>query len=197
MKHIKTLLILCFVMILAFSCASVEAGYCGSGDRSTYNPGASSVVFENDFLSKTSAKSANLNESSSSLLSETNTTTRSGFYIGIHFEDIKVSDKLGFEPGADFLIISDDLNQIHIPLLITYDVIEDLDVKAGPSLNYLIDDPAGVKSTTFGLDFGASYGLTDKFSVNAVYNLGLSDISENNFNEIKLNNFLIGLRYKL
>jgi opacity protein-like surface antigen len=67
-------------------------------------------------------------------------------------------------------------------------VAEKINILAGPALFYNMDSAAKDK-TTFNLDLGASYDITENFFVDPRYSLGLSG-------DTKVSHFLIGVGYR-
>lgn len=191
-KSISLVAILSIALCFTSCRVHIDAGYSNAADRFSVESG-NTVPNSVDALQKSNSESKT---SASSLLSNTTTTTKSGFYIGVAAADIELSGDFKFQPEARFIIV-EDLNQINVPLLVKYSVVEKLNVYAGPSLGYLLDAPSGLKSMNFGANLGASYDLTDKFFLNARYDLGLADLSENSASTVKLSNLLLGVGYKL
>ena len=67
----------------------------------------------------------------------------------------------------------------------------------GEAMGVSVDIEDFFKSTDFGLNFGAGYDFTDKFSASVRYNLGLSNIAEDSGGESVQNSvFSISLGYK-
>ena len=81
-----------------------------------------------------------------------------------------------------------------------------LNVQAGPQIGFLLDAEGGtdgLKSSNFGINFGAAYELAGGFFVDARYNLGLSDISDIEVDPIfsgdvslKTKGFQLGVGYR-
>ncbi|TBN06490.1 PorT family protein [Hyunsoonleella flava] len=193
-KSIFLLAILSIALSFTSCRIHIDAGYSNAADRFSVESG--NTVPNSSATSQKSNYESKASVNSSSLLSNTSTTTKSGFYVGVAAADIELSDSFKFQPEARFIIV-EDLNQINIPLLVKYNVVDKINAYAGPSLGYLLDAPTGLKSTNFGINIGGSYDLTDKFFLNARYDFGLSDLSENSASTVKLSNLLIGVGYKL
>jgi opacity protein-like surface antigen len=85
----------------------------------------------------------------------------------------------GFDIKANFL---------SVPVLVKYEVAEKINLIAGPSLYFNTDSEANDK-TTFNLDLGASYDITENLIVEARYSIGLSG-------DAKVSHFLLGLGYR-
>ncbi|MFC3335819.1 outer membrane beta-barrel protein [Flavobacterium palustre] len=119
-----------------------------------------------------------------------------GFYAG-GFVDITVSDKFHVQPELLYVSVN-DLDQIQIPVLAKFPVVEDLSLLAGPDFGFLLDAGEGSKTLNFGLDLGLSFDLNEEFSLDGKYNFGLSNLVEGGNNDFssKLSGFFFGLSYK-
>ena len=125
------------------------------------------------------------------------TNSETGFYLG-GFAEIGVFDVLTFRPELLYVAI-EDLNQITIPLMVKYEVSEEFNVLAGPSLGFLLDVNDGFKSFNYGIEIGAAYGIIEGLFVEARYNIGLANLLENapsGFTR-RLSGFFVGLGYRL
>lgn len=88
--------------------------------------------------------------------------------------------------------------------MLKYYIVDGFNVQAGPQIGFLVDaeggDTDGLKSTNFVLNFGAAYELPAGFFVDARYNLGLSNIAEEEpgFEDISLKTkgFQLGVGYR-
>ncbi|MEC3908002.1 outer membrane beta-barrel protein [Tamlana sp. 2201CG12-4] len=190
MKTFTNLITFCLIVILLGSCAA-RAAYISRSERFS----VSSSPFGESLTPSTSKLLNSSKESAVNSIS--NTTTKSGFLLGIYFTDIELGDKFEIQPEVDFLLVK-DLNEIQAPILVKYDIVEKLSVLAGPNLGYLLDAPDGFKSFNFGIDLGAAYDITDKINVNTRYGFGLTNLLENTSGDAssKLSGFQIGLGYK-
>ncbi len=118
------------------------------------------------------------------------------------------------------------LNYLNIPIMAKYFVIEKLSVQAGPQFGFLLafdrtsnssssttfagvtkvsstssssSDKSKLSSIDFGFNLGAGYDITEHFSADLRYNIGLTTINENSINgisDIKNNVFSLNLGYK-
>jgi opacity protein-like surface antigen len=112
------------------------------------------------------------------------------------------------------------LNYINIPLMAKYFVIPKLSIEAGPQIGFLLsakteftssttfggttqtssdskDTKEFYKTVDFGLNFGASYDITENIFAGVRYNLGLSDIiKDNTGNSVKNSVFSLNAGYK-
>jgi opacity protein-like surface antigen len=151
-----------------------------------------------------------------------------GFNVGA-FAEIGVSDKLIFQPellfstqgaksgesGFNVTIKADYLN---IPLMLKYGVTDKLFLEFGPQLGFLLSAKSKIeatysgetiseeedikdsfKSIDFGLNFGASFDVAENIMIGARYNLGLSNIiDEEDSGDDKVQNavFSLSLGYR-
>lgn len=122
--------------------------------------------------------------------------SETGFYAG-GFVDIAVSDKFHVQPELLYVSIN-DLNQIQVPILAKFSLVEDLSLLAGPDFGFLLDATEGSKSLNFGLDLGLSFDLNEIFSLDGKYNFGLSNLVEGGNSDFstKLSGFFFGLGYQ-
>ncbi len=118
------------------------------------------------------------------------TISTTGFFVG-GFVEFGIADKFMLQPGLNYHTASKDgfkLDFLSIPVLVKYEIAENFNVEAGPSLYYSLDSEDDDK-TRFNLGVGASYNFTENFFVEPRYDIGLSG-------DTKVNHFLIGVGYK-
>lgn len=118
------------------------------------------------------------------------TASTTGFYVG-GFADFSIADKVTVQPGIAYHAASKDgtkLNFLSVPVTFKYEVAEKINVLAGPALFYNMDADAQDK-TTFNLDLGGSYDITENLFVDPRYSIGLSG-------DVKVNHFLLGVGYR-
>lgn len=122
--------------------------------------------------------------------------SETGFYAGV-FADIGVSDKFRVQPELLYVSVN-DLNQIQVPILAKFSLVEDLSLLAGPNFGFLLDAGEGSKTLNFGLDLGLSFDLNENFSLDGKYNFGLSNLVEGGNSDFstRLSGFFFGLGYK-
>lgn len=127
----------------------------------------------------------------------TGNVKKTGFYFG-GYADITLSEKFHIQPELLYVSIDDFKNQIQVPILARIPIVEDFSVMAGPDLGYIIDASAGMKSFNYGLDFGASFDVSEDFSLDAKYNLGLANLVEGGGSDssYKVSGLFVGLGYK-
>ena len=119
-----------------------------------------------------------------------------GFYIGA-FTDLNVSESFDVRAEVNYVSI-EDLDQIQIPVLANFSIAEGFGLLVGPSFGFLLDSEEGIKSFNFGVDFGLSYDITEKFLIEARYDLGLSNLAEDNEFDasLKLSGIQVGIGYR-
>lgn len=146
----------------------------------------------------TSKQSVALNNASVSSINFNNSTSETGFYLGLALADINLSDKLELLPEARFVAVK-DFNQIQIPVLASYSISEKFKAQVGPSLGFLLDTGDGVKSTNLAIDLGLSYSVSEAISIDARYDWGQTNLLEggDSDNYLKINNIQIGIAYQL
>lgn len=109
-----------------------------------------------------------------------------------------------------------NLAYLNVPIMAKYYVADKFSLEAGPQFGFLmsakndytstttnggvtntesqnVDIKDSTKSVDFGLNFGAGYEFTENVSAGVRYNLGLSDISDDNDDNTKVNNSVISL----
>ncbi|WP_296619891.1 porin family protein [Marivirga sp.] len=140
-----------------------------------------------------------------------------GFNLGLigHFH---LSDQFALQPevvfstqGAKFSNNGVEsqlyLNYINVPVLLQYMFDNGFRLFAGPQLGFLISAKSNSNNTQMdmtsdfkGLEFGASLGVSyinpdSNLGIDARYNLGLTDINENNAEASYNRGFQLGLFY--
>ncbi len=119
-----------------------------------------------------------------------------GFYLGL-FTEIQASESLIIRPEINYVAIS-DLDQIQIPVLAQFALADKLNTLVGPSFGFLLDTEEGEKSFNFGAALGLTFDISENFLVEGRYNLGLSNLVEDNEFDasLKLHGFQVGVGYK-
>jgi hypothetical protein len=89
-----------------------------------------------------------------------------------------------------------DLNQFQFLVDAKYKIAKNFNLLAGPSVGFSSKFNQG--DVYIGLDFGASYNVTEKFSLDAKYNLGLNNLLKHidNNSSSKLSGIFVGVGYK-
>ncbi|MDI1256263.1 MAG: porin family protein [Flavobacterium sp.] len=120
----------------------------------------------------------------------------SGFFIGA-FAEMPLSETFAFKPELLYVAVG-DVNQIQLPLHLKYTIAEGFGLLAGPNLGFITGAEDGMKSFNYGVDFGASYDISEMLVVDARYNLGLANLVEggDSDNSLKISGFYVGLGYK-
>lgn len=126
------------------------------------------------------------------------TESETGFYVG-GLVDIAASDKFHVQPELLFVFIKDS-KQLQLPILAKLFLAEKFSVLVGPDFLFDLDgDSAGTKSMGVGFDFGGAYDIGKNFSIEAKYNLGITNLlkdAPNGFSG-KINGLFVGLGYKI
>ncbi len=130
------------------------------------------------------------------------------FYVG-GLVDIGFSEKFHIQPELLYSMEGAkdaDVSFVNIPVMLKYYLLAGLNIQAGPQIGFLVDAEGGtdgLKSTNFGLNFGAAYELPGGFFVDARYNLGLSDIADAQVDpefsgnlSLKTKGFQLGVGYR-
>ncbi|RZJ34379.1 MAG: PorT family protein [Flavobacterium sp.] len=135
-----------------------------------------------------------------------NSDGATGFFVG-GLVDLGIAGNFHVQPelmysqeGADKASIS----YIRIPVMAKYYVIQGLSLQAGPELAFKVaaeDDftDNATKSMDFGLGIGAGYELPMGLMFDLRYNLGLSNIADNDFTggaDIKNTGVQLGVGYR-
>ncbi|TYB31998.1 MAG: PorT family protein [Candidatus Mcinerneyibacterium aminivorans] len=102
-----------------------------------------------------------------------------------------------------------NIDVLEVPVLIKYFPIENMNIYAGPTLDYILSakvemdsgdldlkEEELIKTMGFGLSFGTQY-IMDKIVLDARYDMGLTDLNDEaeNDEEIKLNTIYISVGY--
>ncbi|TXE10119.1 porin family protein [Seonamhaeicola algicola] len=201
---IKLTVLMCFVTSLTFAQKLKVTG----GVNIMYIDYAVSTIHtenptdgqptDTDLTTKfTNSKSTtSYNSSINSTVNFSKTSSETGFYLGLALADINLADKLELLPEVRLVAVK-DFNQIQVPVLASYNISDKFKAKVGPSLGFLLDTGEGVKSTNFAIDFGLSYDVSDKISIDARYDWGQTNLLDrgDSDNYLKINNIQIGLSY--
>lgn len=150
-----------------------------------------------DTAKSTATSKAFSNEGVSSSVNTTkNTSNETGFYLGLALSDISLSESFELLPEIRFVGVK-DFNQIQIPVLLKYNIADKLSAVAGPNFGFLLDPSQFTKGFNFAVDFGLSYNISDKFSIEGRYDWGQTNLLKNgdNNNYIKMNNIQFGVAY--
>lgn len=124
------------------------------------------------------------------------TDSESGFYIG-GLADFTISDKFHVQPELAYSAVK-DFNSIVLPIMAKYYVTEQLNVQAGPTVNYILED-TGDDFSKLGLllSAGAGYDINENFLVQARYGLQLNNYYTGDLDySTKINILTVGVGYK-
>lgn len=120
------------------------------------------------------------------------TETKTGFYIG-GFADAEISEKFHLQPEVLYVSII-DLNQVQVLINAKYEIFDNIKLFVGPNLGFFTSSD----QVNIGLDFGVSYDVTENISIDAKYNLGLTNflkfIDDNSSS--RLSGLYVGLGYR-
>jgi hypothetical protein len=119
-----------------------------------------------------------------------NSYSATGFFVGGSAE-FGIADKIALQPGLNYHTATVDglkFNYLSVPVLFKYSAADKINLIAGPALFYNMEDVKTDKST-FNLQLGGSYDLTENVTIEPSYSLGLTG-------DIKVNHFFIALGYK-
>jgi len=182
MKNLNSIFVLVLIALLIQSCAAIRTGANFGSDRYKY----STDSFRSPEIKEKSTQASN-----------TTTSSETGFYVGVFFTDIPITDELELQPEVNFVGIK-DLNQIQAPVLVKYNLAESFNILAGPNFGFLLDSSDGIKSFNLAVDLGVSYDISEDFLIEARYDYGLTNLLENgdSSNSIKLSNFQVGIGYR-
>ncbi|HLF53511.1 porin family protein [Flavobacterium sp.] len=120
--------------------------------------------------------------------------------------------------GADSYKVENNLNlgYLNIPIMAKYYVVDKFSLEAGPQFGFLmsaksdytetqtvggvtstfseeVDVKDDMNSVDFGINFGAGYDFTENISAGVRYNLGLSDITDEQEDNFEMKNSVIAL----
>ena len=101
-----------------------------------------------------------------------------------------------------------NLGYINVPVLLQYMFDNGFRLQAGPQVGFMLNAKTEIgdvktdvkdnfKTVDFGLGFGAGYVTTSGFGIDARYNLGLSNINENDAVKSTNRGFQLGVFYLL
>lgn len=157
---------------------------------------------------------AGYNSSSVQISDGADYDSKSGFHAG-GFVHIHISEHFAVQPELVFSMqggkINDDnklnLNYINVPVLAQYMVNDGFRLQTGPQVGFLvsaereigdleIDVDDTYNSVDFSWAFGAGYIFKSGLGIDARYNLGLNNISDDSDFEAKNRVFQVGLFYQ-
>lgn len=126
-------------------------------------------------------------------------TPKETFHAGIAIKDIKLTDKIGFQPEflysmQGFKVASLGNVGIHylsVPLLVTFPVTDGLELQVGPQISYMVNSRVGVVNDLFSITYnglfhnfdagavaGLEYKVSDNVSLGGRYYLGMTNVNK-------------------
>lgn len=137
-------------------------------------------------------------------------SSKTGFQAGV-FAGIKFSDKIGIQAdllysqqGAEFDAGEFDLSYVNVPVVLKYYIVQGLNLQAGPQFGFIVDDKISLdvfgdiadaeKADVSGI-VGAGYDFPFGVRVDARYNFGFTDVSEDVEGTNKNSVFSVALGY--
>ena len=157
---------------------------------------------------------AGYNSSSVQISNSEDWESKSGFHAG-GLAHIHVSEHFAVQPELVFSTqggkIADgnslNLNYLNVPVLLQYMVNDGFRLQSGPQIGFLISAECEIGDVEINVDdvydavdfswsFGAGYLFSNGLGIDARYNLGLNNISDDDDFEAKNRVFQIGLFYQ-
>lgn len=137
-------------------------------------------------------------------------SSRTGFQAGI-FAGIKFTDKVGIQAdllysqqGAEFDAGKFELSYVNVPIVLKYYLVQGLNLQAGPQFGFVVDDKISLnvfgeiadaeKADVSGI-IGAGYDFPLGIRLDARYNFGFTDVSNDVAGNNKNNVFSLALGY--
>lgn len=123
--------------------------------------------------------------------------SETGFYVG-GLIDITASEKFHVQPELVFVFIRDS-KQLQLPILAKLFLAKKVSVLLGPDVLFDLDtNTSGTKSAGIGFDIGGAYDIDKNFSIEAKYNIGVSNLLKDAPNGFtgKISGLFVGLDYK-
>lgn len=130
---------------------------------------------------------------------DSNVRSNEGFYIGTFLEH-SFSERFSIQPEVNYMVISNDFDQLHIPVVLKYRIGKKFKLFAGPDMGVLLTDNEDYETFTISAAFGVSYDFTDKLSIELRTNQYSTDVLKPEANTgievAKYNGLQLGLTYK-
>lgn len=105
----------------------------------------------------------------------TNQSTETGYYVGI-FSEFEINEGFSIQPELLFIGLN-DFRFLNIPLYAKYEVVENLSILIGPSINYFFD--FFTNKLKIRADLSTAYNFMPKLDVHLKYTLGLEALTPN------------------
>jgi len=131
----------------------------------------------------------------------------SGFNVGA-FAEFDVSEKFSVQPELVYTsssIEDNSYNLFNVNVMAKYNVVDKLDVLAGPQIGFASGDIPDTLDDAFGDDFsslnlqlavGLAYDITENIFAQARYGFMLNDHLDVDGGEAQVNSFSVGVGYK-
>ena len=126
-------------------------------------------------------------------------TPKETFHAGIAIKDLKLTDKIGFQPELLYSmqgfkvagIGNVGIHYLSVPLLVTFPVTEGLELQVGPQVSYMVNSRVGVINDLFSITYnglfhnfdagavaGVEYKVSDNISLGGRYYLGMTNVNK-------------------
>jgi hypothetical protein len=133
---------------------------------------------------------------------DADTDGKTGFYVGALI-DLSVAENFHVQPELLYSMEGADnengISYIRIPIMAKYYIMEGLNLQAGPEIAFKAgteDGTENAKSLDYGLGIGAAYEFPMGLFVDARYNLGLANISDDDNYKVNNTGMMVGLGYR-
>lgn len=104
-----------------------------------------------------------------------NQSSETGFYAGV-FVDFEVTEGFSIQPELLYIGLK-DFQFINAPIYVKYEVVNNLSILVGPSINYFFDFFSNKLKVR--ADLSTAYNISSKLDVHLKYTLGLESITPN------------------
>ena len=121
-----------------------------------------------------------------------------GFHLG-GYASTPITDQISLQPEllfsvygfkSDFFDDKRNVTYLSIPVVIKYYLLKNFNLHAGPQLGFLVEASDNfddvLKSTDFGVLFGAEYNINELLGLGFRYNLGISNVLDIPETDIKI-----------
>jgi hypothetical protein len=159
---------------------------------------------------------ANVNSTSVGAAFDSRTGYHAGAFVSIKMTKIAIQPEVIFSQQGSTVKISgtsfdSNFSYVNIPVMLKFYVVSGLNLQVGPQFGFLTSstgpDPSGsgtlvdyknyLKSSDISVGLGAGFDIS-KFSIDARYNLGISEINDNaSISAAKNQVFQLSLGFKL
>ncbi|MCK0130910.1 PorT family protein [Flavobacteriaceae bacterium F08102] len=188
MKKVNLLVTLLGLCLMMSSCVTLRGGV--AVGRESYNVDYIDLSISPNHTDVPTQKSAN------AAVPSTRSNSNVGFYVGVGLTGVDIAEKFSFAPEINFISATKDLDQIQVPVLVRYEIIDKLSAHAGPAVGFFLNSPEDSKSTIFGFDLGVGYEIMDQLSVQARFDLGVSNFAESDYGKWRYSTMQFGVTYQ-